>query len=141
LCAGPSSCQPLPSGHCGAEEWTHPSLRGNPKIREAHHTLCTHAYAITRRAAQRWVRHLRSEGFAYSRPFDHTLIHLYYSHKLMVYSVYPPVIVQTYETKSDIVGGNGGTRVQWLEDSTRERIALAEEADVNNSHVPYRTTM
>lgn len=59
----------------------------------------------------------------------------------MVYSVYPPVIVQTYETKSDIVGGNGGTRVQWLEDSTRERIALAEEADVNNSHVPYRTTM
>lgn len=122
-------------GYCAGEEWTHPPLKGAASLRETHHTLCTHAYAINRRAAQHVVRRLRSEAFAYSRPIDHAFVHLYYSHHITLYSVYPPVVVQTYDTQSDIAPGNGGDRVQWLVDSAKERIAFAEAADNDRAAV------
>jgi hypothetical protein len=45
---------------------------------------------------------------------------------MKIFSVYPPIVVQTYETESNIVPGKGGIRVQWLEDSVRDRITLVD---------------
>lgn len=121
-------------GHCHSEEWKHPALKGAPTLHPAQHTLCTHAYAVNRRSAQHLVRRLRSEPFAYSRTIDHAIQHLSSHHIVKVYSVFPPVVVQTYETESDIIPGRSKERVQWLGDSARERIALVEEAGAGSRH-------
>ena len=54
------------------------------------------------------------------------MVHLSH-HTLNFFSVYPPIVVQTYETESDIIPGRSKDRVQWLADSARERIALFDE--------------
>ncbi|KAF8587145.1 hypothetical protein K439DRAFT_1630994 [Ramaria rubella] len=113
-------------GHCHSQEWTKPALKGTTTLHPATHTLCTHAYAVNRRSAQHIVRRLRSEPFAYSRTIDHAMQHLSMYHHVKVFSVYPPVVIQTYESESDITPGRSKERGEWVEDSVRERIAMAE---------------
>ncbi|KAF8572856.1 hypothetical protein K439DRAFT_1377280 [Ramaria rubella] len=113
-------------GHCHSQEWTKPALKGTTTLHPATHTLCTHAYAVNRRSAQHIVRRLRSEAFAYSRTIDHAMQHLSMYREVKVFSVYPPVVVQTYESESDITPGRSRERGEWVEDSVRERIAMAQ---------------
>ncbi|KAF8509519.1 hypothetical protein BU17DRAFT_24977, partial [Hysterangium stoloniferum] len=123
----PSDWDMVMLGHCHSEEWRNPALKGAPTLHPAYHTLCTHAYAVNRRSAKRIVRRLRTEAFAYSRTVDHAFRFLSSRH-IKVFSVYPPVVVQTYEMGSNIVPGRTNKeRVHWLEDSALERIALAEQ--------------
>jgi len=118
---------PVSLGHCHSQEWTKPPLQGAPTLHPSFTTLCTHAYVVNRNSARRLVRRLRTEAFAYSRPIDHAYYYLF-SHKgIKSFSVYPPIIVQTYQMGSDIVPNRPSTdREQWLEDSTLERIQLAK---------------
>ncbi|KAF8520975.1 hypothetical protein JB92DRAFT_2708583 [Gautieria morchelliformis] len=114
-------------GHCHSREWDRPALKGAPTLHPASHTLCTHAYAVNRRAAQRMVRRMRSEPFAYSRTVDHAIQHLSSYREIKVFSVFPQVVIQTYETESDIAPGRSKDRMHWLEDGVRDRMALVEE--------------
>jgi hypothetical protein len=108
--------------------------------------MCTHAYAISKKGAQKMVRFLRSEMFAYTRPIgtcsflnlplpdyvnllfflDHTFIHLGYHDLIKIFSVLPAVVLQTKDNPSDIDGGTGGLKTEWLVDSVLERVALWE---------------
>lgn len=115
-------------GHCHSQEWHHPPLRGSPFLHPSKHVLCTHAYAVTRTGARKMVRYLRSEAFAYSRTVDHAFQHLQSRGKVKSFSVYPPVVVQTYDMGSDIIPGRTNKdRVQWLQDSALERIELGKQ--------------
>jgi hypothetical protein len=48
------------------------------------------------------MRHLRSPGFAYSMPLDRAFTHLIATQRIEAYSVFPPIVVQTVDTRSDI---------------------------------------
>ncbi|KIJ32485.1 hypothetical protein M422DRAFT_213760 [Sphaerobolus stellatus SS14] len=126
-------------GYCGDKEWTNPPIHGAPTLHPSFSTLCTHAYAVNKRSAARIVRRLRSEAFSYSRPIDHAYYHLYAYKETKSFSIYPPVVVQTYELDSDIAPGRPKSdRSQWLGDSTLERIQLFKEkmeVDNNSSYI------
>jgi hypothetical protein len=60
-------------------------------------------------------------------PFaDHTFIHLGYHDLIKIFSVLPAVVLQTKDNPSDIDGGTGGLKTEWLVDSVLERVALLE---------------
>ncbi|ELU40039.1 glycosyltransferase family 25 domain-containing protein [Rhizoctonia solani AG-1 IA] len=115
------------SGHCQSHEWGHPKLKYTPALHRSTHTMCTHAYAVSKRGARKLVRFLRSERFAYSRPIDHTFIHLGYHELIKIYSVLPAVVLQTKDNPSDIVAGTGGLKTEFLVDSVLERIKMVEK--------------
>lgn len=120
-------------GHCHSKEWTKPALRKSPFLHRSSHVLCTHAYAVSRAGARKMIRYLRSEAFAYSRTIDHAFQHLQSREKINSYSVYPPVVVQTYDMGSDIIPGRTNKdRAQWLQDSALERIALGKELGIES---------
>ncbi|CAE6528286.1 unnamed protein product [Rhizoctonia solani] len=114
-------------GHCQSHEWGHPKLRLTPALHRSTHTMCTHAYAVSKRGARKLVRFLRSEHFAYSRPIDHTFIHLGYHELIKIYSVLPAIVLQTKDNPSDIVGGTGGLKTEFLVDSVLDRVKLLEK--------------
>ncbi|CAE6398845.1 unnamed protein product [Rhizoctonia solani] len=114
-------------GHCQSHEWGHPKLKHTPALHRSTHTMCTHAYAVSKRGARKLVRFLRSEHFAYSRPIDHTFIHLGYHELIKIYSVLPAVVLQTKDNPSDIVAGTGGLKTEFLVDSVLERVRLLEK--------------
>lgn len=118
-------------GHCMSKEWEKPAVHGTPYLHPSTHVLCTHAYAVSREGARRAVRYLRSSLFAFSRPIDGAINHLNFHKLLTLYSVEPPVVVQTRTTLSDIFDGFGSAKDQWLDDSAVDRLAmydrLAEE--------------
>ncbi|KZT38753.1 hypothetical protein SISSUDRAFT_1046494 [Sistotremastrum suecicum HHB10207 ss-3] len=111
-------------GHCWSEEYRSAPLPGSSKLRLMHHTLCTHAYAVSRRGAMQLIRHLRSPDIAYSRPIDHAMKDLAQMHRVKTLSVYPQVVIQTKDGKSDIVGNRNNDWKEQLVDSTLERIRL-----------------
>ncbi|CAE6441309.1 unnamed protein product [Rhizoctonia solani] len=114
-------------GHCQSHEWGHPKLKNAPALHRSTHTMCTHAYAVSKRGARKLVRFLRSEHFAYSRPIDHTFIHLGYHELIKIYSVLPAIVLQTKDNPSDIDGGTGGLKTEFLVDSALERVQLLEK--------------
>ncbi|QRV73780.1 glycosyltransferase family 25 protein [Ceratobasidium sp. AG-Ba] len=113
-------------GHCQSHEWSKPALKRAPALHRSTHTMCTHAYAISKRGAQKMVRFLRSEHFAYSRPVDHTFIHLNYHDLTINFSILPTVVLQTKDNPSDVEGGTGGLQTEFLVDSALERVKLLE---------------
>ncbi|KAF8757984.1 hypothetical protein RHS01_03521 [Rhizoctonia solani] len=119
---GCSNARSLP-----VSEWGHPKLKYTPALHRSTHTMCTHAYAVSKRGARKLVRFLRSERFAYSRPIDHTFIHLGYHELIKIYSVLPAVVLQTKDNPSDIVAGTGGLKTEFLVDSVLERIKMVEK--------------
>ncbi|CAE7151322.1 unnamed protein product [Rhizoctonia solani] len=114
-------------GHCQSHEWNHPKLKHTPALHRSTHTMCTHAYAVSKRGARKLVRFLRSELVAYSRPIDHTFIHLGYHELIKIYSVLPAIVLQTKDNPSDIVPGTGGLKTEFLVDSVLERVQLLEK--------------
>ncbi|CAE6518722.1 unnamed protein product [Rhizoctonia solani] len=114
-------------GHCQSHEWGYPKLKHSPALHRSTHTMCTHAYAVSKRGARKLVRFLRSEHFAYSRPIDHTFIHLGNFELIKIYSVLPAVVLQTKDNPSDITAGTGGLKTEFLVDSVLERIKLLEK--------------
>lgn len=104
------------------------------------------------------VRFLRSERFAYSRPIgtspvlllrlnemgvltdicvDHTFIHLGYHELINIFSVLPAIVLQTKDNPSDIDGGTGGLKTEWLVDSAMERVQLLEKKAVDAEGVKW----
>ncbi|CAE7151318.1 unnamed protein product [Rhizoctonia solani] len=114
-------------GHCQSHEWNHPKLKYTPALHRSTHTMCTHAYVVSKRGARKLVRFLRSELFAYSRPIDHTFINLGERELIKIYSVLPTVVLQTKDNPSDIVPGTGGLKTEFLVDSVLERVQLLEK--------------
>ncbi|KAG8700028.1 hypothetical protein FRC09_006216 [Ceratobasidium sp. 395] len=114
-------------GHCQSHEWGKPKLKRAPALHRSTHTMCTHAYAISKRGARKMVRFLRSEHFAYSRPIDHTFIHLNYHDLTINFSILPTVVLQTKDNPSDVEGGTGGLKSEWLVDSAMERVQAVEK--------------
>ncbi|QRV90908.1 glycosyltransferase family 25 protein [Ceratobasidium sp. AG-Ba] len=118
-------------GHCQSDENAKPPVRGTPHLHPSTHVLCTHAYAVTRTGARRMIRYLRTPLFAFSRPIDHAFQHFNWHKILEVYSVEPPVVIQTKDTLSDIVSGTGGKQTEWLADSAMERVAAYEKLQLD----------
>ncbi|KZS95206.1 hypothetical protein SISNIDRAFT_452552 [Sistotremastrum niveocremeum HHB9708] len=116
-------------GHCFSKEYAGPFIPGAPTLRKSTNALCTHAYAMSLAGATRIYRHLRSSDYAYTRPVDHAIRELSLMGKIQSWSVYPPIVIQTKNDKSDIVGTMDiGWRIyEDLADSTLERIELAEK--------------
>jgi len=109
-------------GHCQSDETHKPPVPGNSYLHPAQHALCTHAYAVSRLGAARLVRLLRMPLFAYSRPIDHAYIHLNWHGMINAFSVYPPVVVQSKATLSDIGQGTGPQEEFHLVDSALARV-------------------
>ncbi|KDN35879.1 hypothetical protein RSAG8_11241, partial [Rhizoctonia solani AG-8 WAC10335] len=124
-------------GHCQSHEWGHPKLKLTPALHRSTHTMCTHAYAVSKRGARKLVRFLRSEHFAYSRPVDHTFIHLGNHELIKIYSVLPTVVLQTKDNPSDIVAGTGGLKTEFLVDSVLERVQLLEKQVLDKESVRW----
>jgi len=124
-------------GHCQSHEWGHPKLKHAPALHRSTHTMCTHAYLISKQGARKMVRFLRSERFAYSRPIDHTFIHLGYHELINIFSVLPAIVLQTKDNPSDIDGGTGGLKTEWLVDSVMERVQLLEKKAVDAEGVKW----
>ncbi|KAG9097532.1 hypothetical protein FRC06_007459 [Ceratobasidium sp. 370] len=114
-------------GHCQSHEWSKPKLKHAPALHRSTHTMCTHAYAISKQGARKMVRFLRSDLFAYSRPIDHTFIHLNYHDLTINFSILPTVVLQTKDNPSDVEGGTGGLKTEWLVDSAMERVDMLEK--------------
>ncbi|KAJ7935171.1 hypothetical protein B0H13DRAFT_1949951 [Mycena leptocephala] len=131
-------------GHCSATETLHAPISSSPFIHPSNMPHCTPGYAVTRRGAQRLVRRLRTEAFAFSRPLERAFAHLIEAQRMhdrrpgtgpslnpgmRFFSVYPPVVVQRYTLEKN----TQGEEVERLEDSTRERIALEEQMHIPNT--------
>lgn len=113
--------------------------------------MCTHAYAVSKASAGRLVRILRHPLFAYSRPLgkpkiynariplkiqvDHAFVHLNSNKKIKQYSIYPPVVVQSKSSLSDVSAGTGPDEDFYLMDSALERVKLWEEQQIMNPAV------
>ncbi|CAE6373792.1 unnamed protein product [Rhizoctonia solani] len=133
----PSDWDVVMLGHCQSHEWSHPKLKYTPALHRSTHTMCTHAYAISKSGARKLVRFLRSEHFAYSRPIDHTFIHLGFHELIKIYSVLPAVVLQTKDNPSDIVGGTGGLKTEFLVDSVLERVQMLDKHTLERESVRW----
>ncbi|KZP09602.1 hypothetical protein FIBSPDRAFT_938406 [Athelia psychrophila] len=117
-------------GHCQSDEVTKPALRGTSYLHRAQHTMCTHAYAVSKQGAARLVRLLRTPLFAYSRPIDHAYIHLNHHDIVKAFSIYPPIVVQSKTTLSDIGEGVGPEEDFYLVDSALARVRAWKSQNV-----------
>jgi len=108
---------PIGSGHCWSPEDTNPPIytSGRNSLHPSFAPKCTHAYAVSKSGASRLVRHLRTSstsagpGFAYGRALDQAFARLIRGRRIRAFSIVPSVVVQTKDTPSDIMGGNGST--------------------------------
>ncbi|KAJ6498565.1 hypothetical protein C8R47DRAFT_1009721 [Mycena vitilis] len=114
-------------GHCQSNEVSKPALPGTSYLHPSTHTMCTHAYAVSKKGAARLVRMLRHPVFAYSRPIDHAYKFLNADPMFRQFSVYPAVVVQSKSSISDIGAGTGPNEDFYLVDSTLSRISAHEK--------------
>jgi GR25 family glycosyltransferase involved in LPS biosynthesis len=84
-------------GHCANPpgKLIYQSSKHIYRIHQALHPSCTHAYAIRSHTAKKLV-YLLSKP---SQPIDDSIIKLINKHKLIVYSIHPPLAIQKAVTK------------------------------------------
>ena len=146
-------------GHCLGREYEKDPLPGTSYLYPSTEALCTHAYAVSKKSATRLVRFLRSPLYAYYLPIggshwcifdnlnsqssslfsDEVYVALSHEKRLESFSVYPPAVIQTSTTPSDVSGGMGiltqfNDRQFALMDSALDRVRLWEVTkEVQNS--------
>jgi len=115
-------------GHCFSREYAKEPLPGTSYLYPSTSALCSHAYAVSKRSAAHLVRLLRSPLFAYSLPIDDAYVLLNSDKHINSLSVYPPIVIQSSTTTSDVSGGMGlvdfPDRRFSLMDSALERVRL-----------------
>jgi len=87
-------------GHCQSAE----SGKPLPGAFRSQQTMCTHAYAVSKKSAAHLVRILRTPLFAYSRPMGLAYIWLSEQKHINQFRIYPPVVIQSGSTPGDISG-------------------------------------
>jgi hypothetical protein len=68
---------------------------------------------------------------------DHTFIHLGFHELIKIYSVLPAVVLQTKDNPSDIVGGTGGLKTEFLVDSVLERVQMLDKHTLERESVRW----
>lgn len=106
-------------GHCWSDEGRNTPLPLPPdipnsvtRIHPSNSPLCTHAYAVSAKGAEKLDLYLNYPPFAYSRAVDQAFVWLIQSGKINAFSFLPSVIVQRKADKGDIP--NAGE--VWLDD-------------------------
>lgn len=86
-------------GHCANPpgKLIYQSSKHKHRIHQAIHPSCTHAYAIKKSIANKFI-HLLSKPI---RPIDNSIINLINKYQLTVYSIHPPLAIQKAVTKKN----------------------------------------
>jgi len=112
-------------GHCQSAEFRKKPVPGTTYLYPSSFTMCSHAYAVSKKSAAHLVRLMRTPLHAYARPIDHAIIYWNDHKHINQYSIYPPPVIQAGRTAGDITGGIGPGEF-FLMDSALDRVTMWE---------------